>query len=281
MDQELRNIQLNQLDVAKEIHRICVKNDIPYILIGGTLLGAVRHKGFIPWDDDLDIGFTRENYERFLAAAKNDLDPKYYLQEWRTDPAYAYPFGKIRINGTKFVERSVTNRDSHMGIFVDIFPYDEYPEEVYKRKLLGIRLTLLRQVLVLKTGYCEYVSRTGKMSRQVAKAILFPVLYLYACLMSKEALVNHFERVACQYNGQKHKLYYEHSGASPYGKWVIPAECFEQRMSMQFEDAAFSVPVNYDKYLSIGYGDYMKLPPEDKRTNRHGIIEVAFSDAEE
>lgn len=281
MDEELRKIQLNQLAVAKEIHRICQKYDIPYILIGGTLLGAVRHKGFIPWDDDLDIGFTRENYERFLAAAKQDLDPKYYLQEWRSDPAYANPFGKIRINGTKFVESSVKNKEAHAGIFVDIFPYDEYPEGTLKRKLLCVRLTLLRQVLVLKTGYCEYVSRTGKMRRQIAKALLFPILYLYACANSKEALVNRFEKIACKYNGQKHELYYEHSGASPYGKWVIPSECFEQRMLMQFEDAEFSVPVNFDKYLSIGYGNYMELPPENKRTNRHGIIEVAFLETEE
>ncbi len=281
MDDELRRIQMSQLKVAKEIHRICQKNDIPYILIGGTLLGAVRHKGFIPWDDDLDIGFTRDNYERFLQVAKKELNQKYFLQEWRSDPTYAYPFGKIRINGTKFVESSVKNKDSHDGIFVDIFPYDKYPEGAVKRKFLGIRLTLLRQVLVLKTGYCEYVSFTGKTSRQFAKMLLFPFLYLYSCIFSKKSLIDQFDRIASRYNGQNCDLYYEHSGASQYGKWVIPSECFDHRMLMQFEDTEFSVPVNFDKYLSIGYGNYMELPPEDKRTNRHGIIEIAFLETEE
>ena len=105
MERELlRKVQLTQLEIAKEIRRVCEENDIPYFLTCGTLLGAVRHQGFIPWDDDMDVGMLRENYEKFCRIAPEKLKPEYCWQTWYTDPNYALPFGKVRKRGTLFLE---------------------------------------------------------------------------------------------------------------------------------------------------------------------------------
>ena len=102
-DAMLRNVQLVQLEIAKEVKRICEQNNISYFMDGGTLLGAVRHKGFIPWDDDLDFGFTRDNYEKFIATAKKNLSSEFFLQTWDSDREYGYAFAKIPIPTTLMI----------------------------------------------------------------------------------------------------------------------------------------------------------------------------------
>lgn len=122
MERELlRKVQLTQLEIAKEIRRVCEENDIPYFLTCGTLLGAVRHQGFIPWDDDMDVGMLRENYEKFCRIAPEKLKPEYCWQSWYTDPNYALPFGKVRKRGTLYLEAK-SHRLEENGFYVDIFP---------------------------------------------------------------------------------------------------------------------------------------------------------------
>ena len=117
----LRNVQLVQLEIAKEVKRICEQNNISYFMDGGTLLGAVRHKGFIPWDDDLDFGFTRDNYEKFIATAKKNLSSEFFLQTWDSDREYGYAFAKIRKKGTIYQERIAQDSNANCGIFIKAF----------------------------------------------------------------------------------------------------------------------------------------------------------------
>jgi len=127
MDEMMEEIHKIQFEMALEVKRICQNHNIEYFLIAGTLLGAVRHKGFIPWDDDLDIGMLRIDYNKFISLAPIEMDKKYVLQTWDTDPGFALPSAKLRKSGTKYIERNSQKANIHNGIFIDIFPFDNAP----------------------------------------------------------------------------------------------------------------------------------------------------------
>jgi len=121
---QLKRLQNIEYEILQEIVRICEKNNLSYFLIGGTLLGAVRHKGFIPWDDDLDIAIPRKDYEKFLKICQTQLNSDYFLHCNKTDPDYWLPFAKVRKKNTLFDEKSITSIETHKGIYNDVFPLD-------------------------------------------------------------------------------------------------------------------------------------------------------------
>ena len=120
----MNKVQQESFKILREIDRICRKHDIPYFLSSGTLLGAVRHKGFIPWDDDLDIGMTRDSLKKFEKVIAEELDPGYFYQSKKTDRYYFNSYPKIRSNSFKLIERTTKHLNIHKGVWVDIFPYD-------------------------------------------------------------------------------------------------------------------------------------------------------------
>ena len=148
-DNVLDKLHSVQIEILDEIVGICDKHNLTYFLIGGTLLGAVRHKGFIPWDDDLDIAMPREDYEKFLKIAKTELDKKYYLHDISIDKNYWQPFIKIRKNNTLFDEKMIDNIETHKGIFVDVFPFDNLKRDGI---LLKIKWSILKNLL----RFCLY-----------------------------------------------------------------------------------------------------------------------------
>ena len=149
----MRKVQLTQLEIAKEIKRVCEENDIRYFLADGTFLGAVRHKGFIPWDDDMDFGMLRADYEKFCRIAPSKLKPEYCLQTWYTDPNYSLPFGKVMKRGTVYLESKKTRRLKENGFYVDIFPYDYVPENQTERSRYAAKLLNIYRVKLMRSGY--------------------------------------------------------------------------------------------------------------------------------
>ena len=151
--EQLRTLQLIELEMLVEVDRICRKNHIQYTLDGGTLLGAVRHKGFIPWDDDADIVMFRHEYARFYHACKSDLDTeRFFLQEYRTDPNYRWGYAKLRRKGTEYVRVGQEHMRYKTGVCIDIFPLDYVPDQYILRRIYyGINYCI-RKILYSELG---------------------------------------------------------------------------------------------------------------------------------
>lgn len=258
-----------QMIIAREIKRICDENNIKYFIIAGTLLGAVRHGGFIPWDDDMDIGMLREDYEKFIKIAKTDLGEDFFLQTTETDENYGFPFAKILLKGTVLVEASAGS-NAKKGIFVDVFPFEYIPDSDELREKHNKSTYFYKRLLLAKLNYNvaaknEYVKRT-----------VYFILKIMASFYSHDKLVDKLESEITRYNGTKTADIVNIGGAYGYKKETIKSEWVRETVEIPFEDMTISAPVDYIKYLEKFYGDYMTPPPEDKRYNRHSVIKLDF-----
>lgn len=269
----LRKVQLVQFDIAKEIDRLCVQNNINYFLVGGSLLGAVRHKGFIPWDDDLDIGMLRTDYEKFLKIAPEMLDERYELIDWKSDPNYPHPMGKVIKRGTIYKEGKRKDLGDQ-GIWVDVFPYDVADSESGDFKRRTFKLKVLRCLIRAKCNYRTWYSDKGIILSKYIKNIPFR---LGAVFFSKNTLIEKYERLSLDKDGKSNIEVFE-NGTENYLRWCFPKSIFENLIQMDFENYKFYIPQKYHEYLSRAYGNYMIFPPKEERENRHLIDKIDFGE---
>lgn len=267
--QQLNKIHNLELKIAIEVKRICEKNNIKYFLTAGTLLGAVRHGGFIPWDDDMDIGMLRKDYEKFIKVCEKELSTEFYLQSWDTDFDYPFSYAKIRLNGTSFVEGFSENSGMHNGIFIDIFPFDNVPDSVYKRFIQGKKYYICKRLLWIKKGLGTNM-KEGNLNQKM-KYYLF---WFFAHFFRYDSVKKYFYKIQIKYNNIiTEKVVadgsYSYAKESIKRKWVTNLEL------TKFETEEFLSYKDKHEYLKYFYGDYMKLPPEDKR-NRHLLRNVDF-----
>ncbi|NLI74743.1 MAG: LicD family protein [Euryarchaeota archaeon] len=247
----LLKLQQLELKILLELKRICDKHNIQYFLMGGTLLGAVRHQGFIPWDDDIDIGMIRSEYNRFLEICSEELSEEYFLQTAETECAYASSFAKIRLNGTEYPEPQNYKVINHNGIYIDVFPFDKTPNNVFLRKMHNLTLKGLNTISLVK---CDYTLPDW--------SIILKMLTVVSKLFSREKVIEMRSELFNKFNNKNTK-YYINSTLNIY-----PAHVFDKFIELEFEGINFPAPAGYHTYLECAYGDYMQLPPEDER-GRH------------
>ena len=243
--------------ILKEFDRVCRNLDIPYVLFAGTMLGAVRHGGFIPWDDDLDVLMLRKDYERFLAEADSELDQeKFFLQKEFSDHWPMF-FSKLRLNGTTCLEKyHARDPKIHHGVYMDIFPCDDAAGTSVGRKL---------QYYASKVVIAKSVDKRGYDTDSLTKKAI-----MAACRLLPNKLFLRLAKKGAKDGGKVHTFL---GGGRGFDKNVFDRVWFTDRTMAEFEGGEYPIPREFDTVLSMLYGDYMTLPPAEQRVvKQHAVL---------
>jgi lipopolysaccharide cholinephosphotransferase len=261
----IKDIQTVELELLLELDQLCSVLNVPYVLYFGTLLGAVRHKGFIPWDDDIDVVMLREDYDRFIRECPPLLPTHYFLQTLDTDPEYPYTFAKLRDSRTTFIEAPLANKEINHGIYIDIFPLDGVPSHPIVRRLGWYMLSAVGRLNILKAFDERYAPRST-FEKGMVRIVPFSERYLRR-LYSK--LVT--------FMGTRRTKYVAHSSfpSIAINRLIYEKEWVFDTVSMEFEGRSFTAPRNFDGPLRRIYGDYMTPPPVEKRVSTHTLDSIS------
>lgn len=257
-----------ELQILKYVDEICRDNKIKYYLIGGTLLGAVRHGGFIPWDDDIDIVMFREDYNKFIKLVSSKSE-KYFIQNFTTDSSYTRYITKIRLMGTLFIEKEVKDLPMHHGIFIDIFPLDKINPN--NEKVIQNQIMLAEKFIRLQQIKAGKVQGLDKLRTQRNQIIRMFLKLIPSGIIGK--IVDNIYGIQ-----NKKATAYVTNFSSQYGwrKQTFPIDVYGEGTYLEFEGHQFMAPAKWEVILKSLYGDYMKLPPEEKRNSGHDVIHIDF-----
>ena len=260
--QELRNIQL---DVLQHIHDFCADNNINYSLAYGTLLGAVRHGGYIPWDDDIDIAMMRDDYERF-ASMFNKKESFYHFYDCRNDKDVNIAFGKVANTKTMVIEGA---NSKNLGVAVDIFPIDDLCETKEDSLKLYKSFDWQKKLLILK---CRKVSDV----RSWWKKPIFVAVKLFTCWYPLHRISLKMNERIMKYRNQTSK--YVGLVVDGYENEIIERRIWSEFKDISFEGRTYKSIKDTDSYLSHAYGNYMELPPEEERVPKHDFYKMYWID---
>lgn len=243
-----------QLEMLIEVDRICKKCEIKYNIIAGTLLGAVRHGGYIPWDDDADVAFLRPEYEKFRKACKTELDKdRFYFQDHRNTKGYRWGYGKIRRKNTLFLRENQEHMPYEQGIFIDIFPLDGVPDNYLARSLKNFECFCIRKILWSKVGK---IAEKNFWKRQIYK--LFDKI-------PEQKIFEYYHRMIWCCNKKKTRMVRILMFPTPNNEWGYYRCWYENSTDIEFEEYLLKGIKDYDSYLRFKFGNYMELPSAEKR----------------
>jgi lipopolysaccharide cholinephosphotransferase len=245
------------LRLLTEFDRVCSLIGVKYQLFAGTLLGAVRHKGFIPWDDDLDVIMMREDYDRFLRETDKYLDTNVFFLQKEFSEHWPMFFSKLRLNGTACIEKYRPKDPMvHQGIYIDIFPCDDA-----KATAIGKRM----QFLASKVVIAKSLSKRGYETKSAKKK-----LFMAFC---KLLPMKPFLKIAKSGKKNGKELHSFFAAARNYSKNVYPRELLQKTINCDFEGGSYPIPEDYDTLLKTLYGEYMVLPsPDERKKKQHAIF---------
>lgn len=247
-------MQLIQLEMLQEVDRICKKCEIHYNIIAGTLLGAVRHDGYIPWDDDADVAMLREEYEKFRRACKTELDrSRFYFQDHRNTKGYRWGYGKLRRKHTLFLREFQEHMPYKQGIFIDIFPLDGVPDNYILRSMKNFECFCVRKILWSRVGK---IAEKNFWKRQGFKLL---------DQIPEQAVFHYYHRMIHNASRKKTRMVRILMFPTPNSEYGYYRSWYENSTVIAFEGITFQGIRDYDSYLSFKFGDYRELPPIEKR----------------
>ena len=260
----LKKLQNIELEILKDFIKICEENNLEYFMVGGSSIGVVRHKGFIPWDDDIDVGLSRKDYDKFLKIANEEYSDKYTVLNNDINPNFPLMNTRWGLKGTEYKTEDLKNIDGEFGIFLDIFCFDNISDDDNLMKKQGTKAWFYGKLLVLSgvkkpVLYCYGVKKkilefVFLLAHYFLKILPFSTRYYYKKALKYSTMYNNTEtkRFAYMFDPQRYTSIINKDDVYPTKK-------------MKFEKIDVNVPNKVENYLSKRYGDYMTLPPEDKR----------------
>ncbi len=269
--QTLRKLQITELNGLDEVKRICELHNLKYFLIAGTLIGAIRHKGFIPWDDDIDIGMMRSDFDKFIEYCKTDLDKEhFFLQTPSTEKGSAdFELARIRLNDTKFVETHRKNLNIHHGIFVEVFPYDDLPDNKLKCLFYSDSFRLLKKAVGLRMGY-RYKAKN------LFNRVIMYILSFFTRFCPLNKMINKMNNYHLKYQNPDSEYVFLIAGGTSYKEERHLRKTVTELSEAEFEGKMYPIPKDYDTFLKEQYGDYMTPPPVEKQVNQCLVEEIDF-----
>lgn len=270
----MNDVQKCILSIFKEFQKVCNSNDIPYYAIGGTCIGAIRHKGFIPWDDDLDVAIPIEHFSRFLDVAEKQLPNFLKLYTCCEVKHYRHIFIKIIDIRTTFIEEiEYEYPDMYKGVFIDVMPISGVPSNAICELLFRFKQSYYYLLNNTVRYPIEYVLKGNNKSKRIWKYV-----YLYSAIIGKNRHFNYYTGKWMEML-KKHPFYTSKKTGyvwhSVLRGLIFKTEWFDLPQKIEFEDTYILCPKNSDSYLTAQFGNYMQLPPEKERINAHpGIIKL-------
>lgn len=256
---ELKEIEF---EILKMFDKFCKEHNIRYYLGFGTLLGAIRYKKFIPWDDDVDVLVPREDYNRLLSLFEDT--PKYRLYAYERNRKYRYPFAKLCDMETSLVEVIYPHNGVELGVGIDVFPLDHWDDNLEEAKKEVRRIKKIN-------AYLSYMKVDKPHTDNPLKFLVWSGIIAYCRIRGSGSYIRKLKRI-CDQTAQRGSRYV---GAKVWAIWgergIIPAEAFSDSIEVEFEGEMFPAPIGYDTYLTCLYGDYMPEPPVEKRKTHHSF----------
>lgn len=254
----MNDLQQKELELLKMFVDVCNSLNLRYYLVCGSALGAVKYKGFIPWDDDIDVGMPREDYEIFIKNVQPLLPNNIFLQNYKTDPSFPHVYSKLRNSDTTYIEKNVAHLKINHGVYIDVFPLDGYPQTWIEKKALKYKKKFLNWL-----QYCALDTRGGW--RVDLRNSFFKKLGFHK---KTHKTLARLERLISRYSTQDSKIWCNH------GNWQGELEYAEKGQYnngsvAEFEGIKVRIPENYDAYLTQKYGDWRADLPEEQKRGHH------------
>lgn len=254
----MNDLQKVELDLFRCFAETCEKLNLPYFLVCGSALGAARHGGFIPWDDDMDVGMYREDYNKFMELAPAILPDGIFLQNYKTDPAFPAVFAKLRNSNTTYIETGAKELKINHGIYIDIFPLDGYPEKRSEQKKLAF----------LKEMYLRQLNAAFSVPKTFKGKMLVSALRLLGYHKRSAKIAAKYEALISKYPAKGSKIICNHCTWYK-SRDFISAEFYGKGSDAVYEGVKARVPEKCDEYLTALYGDWRTPPPPEKQRGHH------------
>ncbi len=254
----MTELQQTAFEILTDITQVCKILEIKYFMICGSALGTVKYQGFIPWDDDIDIGMLRKDYERFLKEAPQYMPSHLFIQNYKTDKSFAQIYTKIRNSNTTYIEKSIAHLNINHGVYIDIFPLDGYPTDKAQQSRLEKN----------KTKYKRQLACACRVQRSFLSKLICGVNRLMGCHKRTHIIARKYEALVSKYSIKESKLICNH------GNWqgeleYASKEQYGNGIMMKFEGLDVRVPEKYDEYLTQKYGDWRADLPKEKQVGHH------------